>query len=178
MLDFCFSLKPYCFYLRATLLHLNSAPFCGVLMPLKHTNNNFFRLFIRAMPLIIAALMIAAQMLVTFHSVAHANKNTFAASEERADTQDATNGVFASRSISDARTEFWNALFGHAADGSDNAAACVAWDAAFAASALIDNTEQLSATITYSAATLPSATQFVALADLHRLALARAPPRG
>lgn len=130
------------------------------------------------MPLIIAALMIAAQMLVTFHSVAHANKNTFATSEERADAQGATNGVFASTSISDARTEFWNALFGHAADGSDNAAACVAWDAAFAATALTDNAAQLSATVIYSVATLPSATQFLALAEPLRLALARAPPRG
>jgi hypothetical protein len=164
---------------------------CGVLIPLKHTNNSFFRLFIRALPLtmsltmslIMAALMIAAQTLVTFHSVAHANKYTVAASAQRANAQDAlnsaaTNTACASTSISDARTEFWNALFGHAADGSDNAAACVAWDAAFAATALIDNTAQLPATIIYSAATLPSATKFVALADLHRLALARAPPRG
>jgi hypothetical protein len=147
------------------------------------TNNNFFRLCIRAMPLIIASLMIAAQTLVAFHSVAHANKNSFAASVERAAAQGAsnsaaTNTACASTSISDARTEFWNALFGHAADGSDNAAACVAWDAAFAATALIDNTAQLTAIVTYSVAPLPPATQFVALADLHRLALARAPPRG
>jgi hypothetical protein len=159
-------------------LHLHSVLFCGVLIPLKHTNHNFFRLFIRAMPLLIAALIIAAQVLVTFHSVAHANKNTFATSVERADAQDATNSVFASTPVSDTETKFWNALFGHAADGSDNAAACVAWDAAFAATALIDNTAQLPATIIYSAATLPPATKFVALADLHRLALARAPPRG
>ncbi len=130
------------------------------------------------MSLIMAALMIAAQMLVTFHGAAHANKNIVAAGVERADAQGAANNVFVSVLARDAQTKFWNALFGHAADGSDNAAACVAWDAAFAATALIDNTAQLPATIIYSAATLPSATKFVALADLHRLALARAPPRG
>lgn len=153
---------------------------------MKHTNNNFFRLFIRALPLtmslamslIMAALMIAAQTLVTFHGAAHANKYTVAASVESADAEGAANSVVVSAPTRDTQTKFWNALFGHAADGSDNAAACVAWDAAFAATALIDNAAQLPATILYSAATLPPATKFVALADLHRLALARAPPRG
>jgi hypothetical protein len=166
-------LSPSCYTVAST-----SGSLCGVLIPLKHTNHNFFRLFIRAMSLIIAALMIAAQMLVTFHSVAHANKNTFAASVERADAQDATHSVFVSTSVSDAETKFWNALFGHAADGADSAGACVAWDAAFAATALLDQAKQLPAAVSYSATTLPHATQFIALADLLRLTLARAPPRG
>jgi hypothetical protein len=158
-------------------LHLDS-DFCDALIPLKHTNHNFFRLFIRAMPLIIAALMIVAQMLVTFHSVAHANKNTFAANVERVDAQDATNNVFVSASVSDAQTKFWNALFGHAADGQDGAAACVAWDTAFAATTLHGQAEQLPAAVIYSVATFATVILFIPQADFLRLTLARAPPRG
>jgi len=130
------------------------------------------------MPVFIAALIVAAQMLVTFHSVAHANKYTLAASAGLADGQDRSCSVTALTSVSESQTEFWNALFGHAADGSDNAAACVAWDAAFAAAALADSTAQLSATVVYNAATLPSLAPFITLADLLQVALARAPPRG
>lgn len=129
------------------------------------------------MPLIIAALMIAAQMLVSLHGVAHANKKPFATSVARADVQNVANSAPALTSICDPQTQFWDAFFGHATDGADNAAACMVWDAAFAAAALSDNTAQLSATVTYSTATLPDATQFIALADLLGIALARAPPR-
>jgi hypothetical protein len=158
-------------------LHLHSVLFCGVLIPLKHTNHNFFRLLIRAMPLLIAAFLIAAQTLVAFHSVAHADKNTLAANVDCIDVQDATNSVIASTSVSDAHTKFWNALFGHATDGADSAAACVAWDAAFAAAALLDGASEPSASVVYSVATLPPVTRSPELADLLGLALARAPPR-
>jgi predicted ribosomally synthesized peptide with SipW-like signal peptide len=140
--------------------------------------HNIFRLLIRAMPLIVAALMIAAQTLAAFHSVAHANKNTLVAKVDCVDVQEAANTVLTSSSVSDTRAEFWNALFGHAADGTDNAAACVVWDAAYAAAALLDAASQPPASVVYSIATLPPVTRSPELADLLRLALARAPPRG
>jgi predicted ribosomally synthesized peptide with SipW-like signal peptide len=133
---------------------------------------------IRAMPLIVAVLMIAAQTLAAFHSVAHANKNTLAANVDCVDVHEAANIVLASSSVSDTRAEFWDALFGHAADGADNAAACVVWDAAHTAAALLDAASQPPASVVYRIATLPPVTRSPELADLLRLALARAPPRG
>jgi hypothetical protein len=94
------------------------------------------------------------------------------------DVQDAANSGFVSKSVNNAQTPFWTALFGHAADGADNASACVAWDAAFAAVALVDSVQQLPAAVVYSVATIPPATPHPALADLLKVALARAPPRG
>jgi predicted ribosomally synthesized peptide with SipW-like signal peptide len=144
-----------------------------ILIALKHATHTIFRLSIRALPLIVAALMIAAQTLAAFHSVAHADNNKFAVNAERASVHDATN-----QTVSNAHSKFWTALFGHAADGADNAAACVAWDAAFAAVALADSAKQLPAAVVYSVATLPPVTRSPELADFLRLALARAPPRG
>ncbi len=130
------------------------------------------------MPLIVAALMIVAQSLVAFHNVAHANKNTLAANVDCIDVQDAINSVYASKSVSGTQTRFWNALFGHAADGADSAAACVAWDAAFATATLLDSASPLPASVVYSVATSAPVTFTPELADLLGLALARAPPRG
>lgn len=142
-----------------------------ILIALKHATHNIFRLFIRAMPLIVAALLIAAQTLAAFHSVAHADNSKFAVNAECASVQDATN-----QAVSNAHNKFWTALFGHAADGADNAPACAAWDAAFAAIALIDSAKQFPAAVVYSVATI-SATLLPVVADLFGIALARAPPR-
>lgn len=156
-----------------------AAPFIDRdLIPLQPATHKIFRLFIRALPLIVAALMTAAQTLAAFHSVAHANKNTLTASVDCIDIQDAARNVCASRSVSYTQTTFWTALFGHAADGADSAAACVAWDAAAAGAALLDAASQPPAPVVYGVATSPPITHSPELADLLRLALARAPPRG
>jgi hypothetical protein len=148
-----------------------------VLILLKSATQNLFRFIVRAMPLIVAALMIAAQTLAASHSVAHANNYRFAAGADRASVQEATNNVSASPLVNNAHNKFWTALFGHSADGADNGSACVAWDAAFAAAALLDNTEQFSAVVVYSVATSLVSTPFPLLTDLLSVALARAPPR-
>ncbi len=130
-----------------------------------------------AMPLTIAAFLIAAQTLVALHSVAHANSSTFAGNAERVALQAAVSNVSTSPPALDAQNKFWAALFGHTLDATDSASACVAWDAAFAAAGTIDSHAQMSVPVFYGVAGPPPVTSLPISNDFLGIARARAPPQ-
>ena len=142
------------------------------------------------MPLIIAVILVAAQTLVVFHSVAH--QKAISLGGERSAGERSVSKYLASQHVASdcaaaspgvhqavsSRAAFWAALFGHAADSTENAALCVAWDAAFAAAVAVDTGAEQAELVVYNSAALPlPATLSPALADLLGIALARAPPR-
>lgn len=160
---------------------LDSIHFClhDYSLTLKPAARAFFRLFNRSMPLIIAALLIAAQTLGVLHSVAHAgiNTKTFASDSGRTFVAGTTSDLVETQQTGDAQSKFWTVLFGHSADSGENATACSTWDAAFAAASNVDSGTHLADIIVYRDAAPPFTPPLPALTDLLGLSLARAPPR-
>ncbi len=130
-----------------------------------------------AMPMTIAVFLIAAQTLVALHNVAHANNNMFAGNAKQVALQAAISNVSTPPPALDAQNKFWAALFGHAADSTDNGSACAAWDAAFTAAGTLDNHASLAILVVYGVVPPQPVILLPASNALLGIALARAPPQ-